>query len=93
MLFYRLLLKYFLINNDKNYWIGLRDEGNDEWHWINGGGQVNNEIWNNGEPDNRINEMDEDCAMLTKRNNRFRADDVNCARSFFGICEKPEKEN
>ena len=88
MLFYRLLLEYFLINN-VNYWIGLRDEGNNKWHWINGGGLVDNEIWNENEPNNG----NENCAVLTKRNSRFLADDLQCGQSVFGICEKPEKEN
>ena len=92
MLFYRLLLEYFLISN-VNYWIGLRDKGNNRWHWINGGGQVNNEIWNENEPDNRSGGKNEDCAALTKRTSRFLADDLPCGQLVFGICEKPEKEN
>ena len=81
---------YFTKEND--YWIGLKDKGNDIWYWIYDNATVDNrnEIWQNAEPEN---DGKEGCAVLSVRNSVVRAGDENCSLSYYGICEKRALEN
>ena len=75
------------LTKENSYWIGLKDRGGDNWYWINNDQLINerSDIWFDGEPNNYGH--GEDCAVLLTKN-LVKANDENCSKQFYGICEK-----
>ena len=89
----RFLLTYLLIKSKNGYWIGLKDRSMDKCYWIDDDENVanDNEIWNEGEPNDLYTE---DCAVLAERDSRVGADDVKSScEDFYGICAKAANGN
>jgi len=89
------LLKLQLDLGDKHVWIGLRDSG--EWKWDSGfncGGDCEDlKWWDNGQPQNRNNGRDEDCAVMhgSKDTIDRQFHDVPCTKWTAGAfaCDSP----